>query len=242
MLLSPKRIGRGLAPQRFSLCRSCTTTKEIGFSRPSSMPRLYEQLHVCGQGKHGEAVYATTAISASPNWINDDCVTIVDQNLMFALEHDAHRHWTVLSDMNDAKSWESQLVQLADGACTRTTEEYGPLLAERLEEPFTIYDRYADELGGMTPIFGSEFRFIDDATDREQQLVDLWSIGKGDDWRLACHLLIRNAPKLLPDPHVFLDSKLHECAPLRTLLYLMTDRVTACRPKSSTSERCRTKP
>ena len=193
------------------------------------MPRLYEQLHVCGQGKYGEAVYATTAISASPTWINDDCIAIVDRDLMFALENDADRHWTVLSDVADAKSWETQLIQFADTACTKTAEEYGQLLVERLEVGFGILDQYAAELGDMKSIFSAEFRFIDGANDRERKLVDLWSIGKTDDWRLACHLVIRYAAKLSPAPTSVLDSKLHDSATLRTLLYLMTDRVAACR-------------
>ena len=207
-------------------------TKEIAFSRPSSIPRLYEQLHICGQGKYGEAVYATTAISASPTWINDDCIAIVDRHLMFALENDADRHWTVLSDVADAKSWETQLIQLADTACTKTAEEYGQLLVERLEVAFGILDQYAVELGDMKSIFSAEFRFIDDSDDREQNLVDLWSIGKTDDWRLACHLLIRFAAKLSLAPSSILQSKLHDSATLRALLYLITDRVAACRSSS----------
>lgn len=153
MLVSPKRLYRELELLRFSLRRSCATTKEIDFSRPSAIPRIFEQLRVCGQGKLGEAVYAKTSVSASLNWLNDDCISSVDHSLMFALEADPERHWTILSNPDEAKLWESRLVQLADKACLKTTHEYERSLEIRLATEFATFDRYIEELGDMRSIF-----------------------------------------------------------------------------------------
>lgn len=235
MLLSSKRLGSALKAQRFELYRSCTVTKEIGFSRPSSIPRLYEQLRVYGQGKRGDAVYATTAVSVSPSWIHDDCISIEDLGLMFALESDAERHWTLLADANDAKRWEKKLTELADAACRDTTEKHGDSLAARLRSDFELLDRYIDQIGDMRAILDAEYRFVENADDHERALVDQWSIGKGDDWRLACHVSIRYGNEFIPAATAIFRSKLHESTQLRTLLYLLADQVAACRTRYATT-------
>ena len=149
MLVSPKRLCRELVALRFNVRRSCTTTKEIDFSRPSTMPRIFEQLRVCCQGKLGEAVYAKTSVSASTNWVYDDCISIVDHSLMFALEADPERHWTILSSSDGAKLWESRLVRLADKAGLKTTNEYGRSLEKLLANEFATFDRYMVGIGDM---------------------------------------------------------------------------------------------
>jgi hypothetical protein len=69
MMLSPDRLAVRLQPQGFWLRDADAVTKTIAFVRPSAIPRLYEHLNIHGQGKVGEAVYATTAISGSTNEI-----------------------------------------------------------------------------------------------------------------------------------------------------------------------------
>lgn len=61
-------------------------TKNSAFVRQSNVSRLYEILNVHGQGKAGEAVYATTAISGSTSHFSDDCVSEEELELIYTLE------------------------------------------------------------------------------------------------------------------------------------------------------------
>src|SRR6186713_3173915 len=98
MMLSPERLTALLGPQGFLLRFADARTKSIAFYRPSSISRLYEHLNVQGQGKMGEAVYATTAISASTGRSYDTCVSEEVKTLLFSLQSDTDRHWTLVSD------------------------------------------------------------------------------------------------------------------------------------------------
>src|SRR6478735_466797 len=109
MMLSPDRLNALLQPQGFSLREVDIVTKTITFVRPSRLPRLHEHLNVQGQGKVGEAVYATTAISGSSGHSLDTCVSEVDKALLFILESDKDRHWTLLRTKDEAVAWEHKL-------------------------------------------------------------------------------------------------------------------------------------
>ena len=222
--LSPNRLGRKLAPFGFSLCRSCATTKEIGFFRPSTVERLYEQIRIQGQGKSGEAVYAVTAVSACRDWINDECIATVDEELMHLLETDKERHWTLLANADEAETWEFRLSEMADGACQKTTAAYGADLLSKLGPELDGFDACLQRVGDLKAILDSEYAFTQRADARELAAVDLWSIGKNDDWRLACHLLIRHS--MSGD---LVNEKFHESPKLRVLLYLMNQQVAAVR-------------
>jgi hypothetical protein len=84
MMLSPDRLRALLEPQGFRLRDADYVTKTISFVRPCSIPRLFDHLNVHGQGKVGEAVYATTAVSGSTNHSFDACVSEVDHSLLYA--------------------------------------------------------------------------------------------------------------------------------------------------------------
>src|SRR5262249_23500852 len=140
MMLRPDRLSGILNPQGFWLRYANFDTKDIAFVRQSTIPRLYEHLNVSGglvrrslgQGKEGEAVVATTAISGSTGHSHDRCVSEEDNALLYALETNKERHYTLVRTRAEAKVWENRLAQAADFHCRATAQSKGPLLRERL--------------------------------------------------------------------------------------------------------------
>src|SRR5262245_44515075 len=96
MMIRPDRLALLFKPHGFWLRDADSETKTLAFVRQATIARLYEHLNVRGQGKHGEAVYAKTAISASTSHSSDKCVSEADLTLLSCLESDKERHWTVV--------------------------------------------------------------------------------------------------------------------------------------------------
>jgi hypothetical protein len=141
MMLNPDRLSVLLKPQGFWLRHADSVTKTIAFVRQSVIPRLYEHLNVHGQGKEGEAVYATTAISGATSHSCDNCVSEEELTLLYTLESDAERHWTLVRSKEQAEDWEKKLALHADSHCRATTQLKGPLLHDRLQPAFRAVDR-----------------------------------------------------------------------------------------------------
>ncbi|MBN8603027.1 MAG: hypothetical protein J0M26_18470 [Planctomycetes bacterium] len=132
-------------------------------------------------------------MSASPNWLNDDCISSVDYSLMFALEADPERHWTILSNHDEAKLWESRLVQLADKAYLKMTREYERSLEIRLANEFAMFDRYVEELGDMhqfsSPSFVSLKTLV--AGSKASSIFGRLVRGRTGAWSVTCCFAIR---------------------------------------------------
>jgi hypothetical protein len=163
MMLSPDRLSALLKPQGFWLRDVDSVTKTIAFVRQSTIPRLYEHLNVHGQGKTGEAVYAATAISGSTSHSCDECVSEDDLTLLYTLETDTDRHWTLVRTREEAEAWEKRVAQVAGLQCRTTGQLKGPSLRVRLEPAFSAVDRYIASLGNLNDVLASEFRYFQEA-------------------------------------------------------------------------------
>jgi hypothetical protein len=228
MMLSTDRLKKLLETQGFSLCRADLVTKDIYFVRPSRIHRLYEHLHICGQGKKGDAVYATTAISGSSAYSYDSCITEIDRSLLFALEADVERHWTIVNNTKQAKEWETKLAKHADSYCRATAQAKGPALSERLQPSFAAVDRYIDKVGDVNNIFDSEHRFCFEAAEEvkkeaERLAFELHTLESTDDVQLACLILATFATDVENRLNPFLERKVREDSGLRVRLYLLVD-------------------
>lgn len=229
MMLSIDRLISRLEPQGFWLRDTDKSAKAIAFVRPSTIPRLYEHLNIFGQGKAGEAVYATTAVSGATNHTNDGCVAEVDLTLLYALETDKARHWTLIYNEHEAKAWEGRLVNVAASHCRKTAERKGPSLRERLQPAFSAVDRYITKVGNLNDVFASEFRYFRDspADQREQAEQLALLIGNmgesSEDVQLACLFVFLHASEVEGRADAFRATKWHEDANLRARIYLLVD-------------------
>ena len=229
MMLSPDRLAARRKPQGFWLRKTNAMTTTIAFFRPSSITRLYEHLNVHGQGKMGEVVYATTAVSGSTSHSSDECVSEEDVTLLYALEIDKDRHWTLIRNTQEAEMWEERLAQVADSACRATAESKGLSLRERLQPAFSAVDCYIRKLGNVNDVLASEFRYFQEAPeDRRSEAERLASlignIGESsDDIRLACLTVFLFAPEVERRDDAFRGKKWQEDPSLRSRIYLLTD-------------------
>jgi hypothetical protein len=235
MTLSPDRLSLLLEPQGFWLRDVDSVTKTIAFVRQSTIPRLYEHLNVYGQGKVGEAVYATTAISGSTSHSCDECISEEDLTLLYTLETDKDRHWTLVRTKEEAEIWESRVAQVADFQCRATGHSKGPLLHERLQPAFSAVDRYIGKLGNVNDVFASEYRYSQQApavqrSEAERLASLIGYIGESsEDIQLACLVLFLFAPEVEGREDAFRGKKWHEDPSLRVRIYLLIDFIRAKR-------------
>jgi hypothetical protein len=229
MVLSADRLAARLEPQGFWLRDADDVSKTIAFVRPSTIPRLYEHLNVHGQGKAGEAVYATTAISASTNHSCDECISEVDLTLLYTLESDKDRHWTLVRNKQEADIWEDRLARVADSHCRAISESKGPSLGERLRTAFAAVDRYVANVGNLNDVFASEYRFFQEApagprSEAERLASMIGGIDEAsEDVQLACLIVFLFASEVEVRPDAFQGKKWHEDASLRVRIYLLVD-------------------
>jgi hypothetical protein len=229
MLLSPDRLNVLLKPQGFWMRYVDSITKTIAFVRQSRIPRLYEHLNVHGQGKLGEAVYATTAISGSTSHSCDECVSEDDLTLLYILETDKERHWTLVRTKEEAEAWEITLAQYTDFHCRAIAEAKGPPLRERLQPAFDAIDHYVLKLGNVYDVFASEFRYSSNAPavlrrEAERLTSLIGNIGESsEDVQLACLILFLFASEVEGQENAFRGKKWHEDSSLRVRIYLLVD-------------------
>lgn len=241
MMLSPDRLSALLEPQGFSLRDADSVTKTIAFVRPSIIPRLYEHLNVCGQGKVGEAVYATTAISGSTNHSYDDCVSEKDIALLETLETDKERHWTLIGNKQEAEMWEERLARVADSHCRATAQSKGPSLRERLQPAFSAVSRYITKLGNLNDVFASEFRHFQEAPAKQRREAEklaslIGNIGESsEDVQLACLVVFQFASDVEGREDAFRGKKWHEDPRLRVRIYLLVDYIREQRQRYAAS-------
>jgi len=243
MMLSSDRLSVLLKPQGFWLRDADSVTKTIAFVRPAHIPRLYEHLNVHGQGKVGEAVCATTAISGSTSHSCDECISEEDMTLLYILETNKDRHWTLVRSKEEAKSWERKLAQHTDSQCRATTQAKGPALRDRLCPVFDAVDRYILRLGNIYAVFASEFQYFFNATEERRNEAErlaslIGYIGESiDDVELACLVLFLFAPEVEGPENVFRDKKWHEDSSLRARVYLLVDFIREKRHMYAASQR-----
>jgi hypothetical protein len=229
MMLSPDRLSALLKPQGFWLREADSLTKEIAFVRAAEISRLYEHLNIQGQGKLGEVVYATTSVSGSTNHSCDDCVSERDLSLMYLLETNKERHWTLVNTSEEAKQWECNLAQHADAQCRATARAKGPSLRGRLEPAFNALARYVSKIGNIYEVFDSEFKYCSDApTAQRAEAEELaWRMGNigesSEDIQLACLFLVLFGRAVEGRRHVFRGRKGEEGGSLRVRIYLLVD-------------------
>jgi hypothetical protein len=229
MMISPDRLLALLKPEGFWLRHVNSISKTITFIRPSAIPRLYEHLNVHGQGKVGEAVYAATAISGSTSASHDECVSEEDLTLLYTLETDKERHWTLVRNKHEAEIWEQRLARVADSHCRGTAQSKGPSLRERLQPVFSAVDLYIAKLGNVKAIFDSEFRYFNEApaiqrSEAERLASLIGYIGESpEDIRLACLVVFLFAPDVEDREDAFRGKKWHEDPSLRGRIYLLVD-------------------
>jgi hypothetical protein len=229
MMLSPDRQRLLLEPQGFKLRDVDSVTKTIAFVRQSTIPRLHEHLNVHGQGKVGEAVYATTAVSGSTGHSCDECVSEDDLTLLYTLETDQERHWTLVRTKEEAELWEKRLAQAADFQCRETAQSKGPLLRERLQPAFSAVDRYIEKLGNVNEVLASEFRYFREApaaqkVEAERLASLIGYIGESsEDVQLACLVVFLFASEVEGSEDAFRGKKWHEDPSLRVRIYLLVD-------------------
>lgn len=227
MMLSTGRLSALLKPQGFWLRDSDSVTKTILFVRRSSIPRLYEHLIIQGQGKKGEAVYATTAVSGSTSHSSDDCISEEDLTLLYTLQADKERHWTLVCNKAEVEQWERQLVLHADLQCRATAQSKGPRLHDRLQPAFAAVDGYILRLGNVNAVFDSEFQYFANAPSNKRREAERLAslvgyIGESsENIQLACLVLFLFSSDV--EGITFGGKKWHEDSCLRVRIYLLVD-------------------
>ena len=209
---------------------------EIGFSRPSVVPNLFEHLHVCGQGKHAEVLYAMTALSAIKNFDPDECVSIRDLDLMFLLEGNTDRHWTEIHTPADKKNWESRLVESADDACRKTSQKLGAELLHLIAQERPVVDRFIALAGDLSTVLDREFAYLSETQGEQLQKITYWSWAHNDNRLLAAHLFFRLAKDIDSRLLQGCDCRLRDNDSLRRLLLMITDHVATCRTRFLTNK------
>jgi hypothetical protein len=210
---------------------------EIGFSRPSVVPNLFEHLHVCGQGKHAEVLYPMTALSAIKYFDPDECVSIRDLDLMFLLERNTDRHWTEIRTPGDKKDWENRLIEAADDACRKTSQKLGAELLNLIAQERPVADRFIALAGDLSTVLDREFAYLNETPHEQLQKITDWSWAHKDDNRLlAAHLFFRLAKDIDSRLLQSCDCRLRDNDPLRRLLLMITDHVATCRTRFLTSK------
>ncbi len=204
---------------------------EIGFSRPSDIPGIFEHLHVCGQGKHSEVLYAKTFVSAIKHFSDDECVSIRDIDLMYRLERDKDRHWTEIRTPADKVDWENRLVEAADEACRRTTQKLAGELLGLISNERDEADRFIAVAGDLTTVLDREFAYLNETPHDRQQQIKVWSWANNDNQVLACHLFFRLAHDIDSRLMEKCNCRLRENDPLRRLMHMISDHVAECRDR-----------
>lgn len=204
---------------------------EIGFSRPSAIPRLFEHLHVCGQGKHSAVLYAKTALSAIKHFNHDECVSLRDLDLMFRLERDTDRHWTEIHSPADKVDWQNRLIEAADDACRQTAQKLGSELLGLITNERGVADRFIALAGDLTAVLDREFAYLNETPHERQQQIKVWSWAHNDNQVLACHLFFRLVTDI--DGHLLqnCNCKLRDNDSLRRLMHMISDHVAECRDR-----------
>jgi hypothetical protein len=204
---------------------------EIGFSRPSVVPRVFEHLHVCGQGKYSNVLYAMTALSAIKHFVDDECISIRDLDLMFVLERDADRHWTEIRNSADRVEWEQRLVHAADEACRRTSQKLGDQLTSSISHARNIADKFIEYAGDLSSVLDREFAFLTETLQEHQERIKVWAWGRTDDQVLACHVFFRFVTEVDSSLLGNCDCRLGDNDSLRCLMHLLADHIADCREK-----------
>jgi hypothetical protein len=235
MMLDPQRLDQLLRPYRFRVLLVDIVTKEIWFVRPSPLRRLYEHLQVVGQGKQGEAVYAVSGIAGVQFFgaIFDSAVGEEDLSLLYALETNRDRHWTIVETVQQAKEWEIRLAEQAHSHCQATAKRMGPALFERLQPILDIVDSYVAKLGNLTEIFDKEYLYASRSSSEERKEADRLVLGASsgrsqglaDDLQLACLVLARFGREVEGHENPFAGKKVHEDPPLRARIFLLADLI-----------------
>lgn len=230
MLLSAKRLSFLLKNVGFELLSSNTKTKDIHFVRHSPVKNIFEHLHIVGQGKSGEAAYATTAIAGVRYFLPAACVAENDLQLLYALETDTSRHWTILHSLEDAKRWEIRLSEIIDSFASNTSVQKSSELIRRLDPVHHAINQYISLSGNPAAIFDREHAFFQ--THSPQIRAEAERIASGsciqdwswDDVNLASLVLTSYGPQVegKPDPWkdvVPIDSQEY----LLPRIYLLSD-------------------
>lgn len=202
---------------------------ETGFARPSVFPNLFEHLHVCGQGKRAEVLYAKTALSAIKYFDPDECVSIRDLDLMFLLERNTDRHWTEIRTPADRVEWENRLIGAADHACRQTSHKLGAELVALISEERRVADRFIALAGDLTAVLDREFAFLKETTQEHLQTITYWSWAYNDNRLLAGHLFFRLANQIDVRYLESCNCRLRDNDALRRLLHMISDHVATCR-------------
>lgn len=228
MMVKPERLSALLEPPGFHLIEVDKWDQKIAFCRSAIVPDLFEHLIIHGQGKRGDAVYATSAISALPHCYDDPCIVIEDQSLLQTLSTDPVRGWTVVLDAKQAKVWEVKLAAIANEHCRALGETKGPDLIAKLRPTRLALDQYVAKLGDLNAVFDSEFQFFStEPLDRQKEADRLaFEFGKTcDDVRLACLVLDKFAADLEGRPGAFRGRRVDEDEELRARVRLLSNYI-----------------
>lgn len=204
---------------------------EIGFSRPSDIPSVFEHLHVCGQGRHSEVLYAKTYLSAIKHFHDDECVSIRDLDLMYRLERDTDRHWTEIHTPADKVDWQNRLIEAADDACRQTARKLGAELLSLISRERGVADRFIALAGDLNSVLDREFSYLNETPHEHQQQIKFWSWPRNDNQVLACHLFFRLVADVESRLLENCDCKLKDNDSLRRIMHMISDHVAECRDR-----------
>jgi len=238
MFVSTKRLDKLLNPDGFKLLFSNKHTKEICFVRNSrSNSLLYEHLLISGQGKLGEAVYAETIVAVVRNFPVSKLVAETDDHeLLYELETDKERHWTLLDSTNDAKIWERRLANVASLFAERNAEKRGLGLLTRLSRCIADITNYRKLIGDPFSIFDREYAYFMDSSSADRNEAERiaantfvlnWAY---DDVKLACLILVKYGTEVEQKSEPWRDVKpLDSPENLHPKILLLSDYISSQR-------------
>src|SRR5688572_27029362 len=108
MQVKSDRVLTLLESEGFWLSLENLSTFDVAFTRESRIPTLFESVHIKGQGKRGEAVYASAAISVLRGRLRTKILNESESLLDIGKgmpTYNTDRKWTVIENSDDAIVW-----------------------------------------------------------------------------------------------------------------------------------------
>jgi hypothetical protein len=149
MKVRPDRLLALLKEHGFTHGTRTYTVDSFTFVRQSFTDDLFESIVVESQGKHGEAVYASVGVAVTRTVTYK---VLGDVHLLEELAENVERGWTIITDENRAKQWESQLARIGASRARQWAQARGPAILKNTEDTRVAVKKYLARLQPATAL------------------------------------------------------------------------------------------
>jgi hypothetical protein len=143
MIVQSIRLFRELEKHGFRSGRGMCAANSFNFIRPSLLEGLWESIIVNGQGKHGEAVYASVGSSVTSTVMYKEFGVV---HPLLELAEVTERGWTIIETDSKALAWENELIAIGPQRAREWTTKNGPDLLRNTEQARQHVNEYLSHL------------------------------------------------------------------------------------------------